>query len=860
MFIKADIYFKTVHLSSKMYDAIAIEVQCYNRKVNIITLYRPPGQDSRAYLAYLEYLIASLNNTIILTDSNIDLLESSSPICKSFNELLVSYNCQLLNTIAPEHATRITSTSATIIDQAFTTLRNCESLLQITDCCFSDHRMLTTSIEIPLKLKTTTTEKSFKKINRSLFFALVKHELDIRSQLEMETSMELLIAIIKNCKDASTSITTKKVRNKSLPWISLSILKEIKNREKLRKREKSEPNGIAANGCSWTDLYNFSKLKIRKMIAEAKQKHLEKGVLNAHNNPRKMWATINEHLGVSNKRKVNEPIKEIKTESGDALTNPKQIANYLNSFFNNLSSTPGHPRVLNQRCQQSIFWTPVTVNEVIIAIAELKSDSAPGIDSITVKDIKALTDLIAPVLTKLFNQYMADGLFPDCLKEAIVKPIFKKGEKDKPGNYRPISLLPVFGKLFEKIINSRLVAFINQTSQFDNNQFGFLSKSSTESAVLQTCLEINKKLDEGKYVISVFVDLKKAFDMVNHQILLEVLEELGVRGISLELMKNYITNRHVKMKVGDDISNMATPNSGVPQGSVLGPLLYLLYINNIRQVGLKAKYTIYADDTSLIYSGTSLQELQATVNEDLQLFHNWLSGNGLVLNVSKTVYMLFKQKNKKEIQPNIEINNSPIQRVSNTKYLGMVVDDKLSWENHVDLICGQINPMIGAIRRCSKFTPHLVKTIYDSYILSKAVYNIPIWSQCAKKLTEKVSISLTRSLKALLKLPWDTRTKNVYRMSQAKPLCAMIKVTKCKLIYKIKKKLIKSNETVQTSGEVAPHFLRSHNNYRLLRNRTNRIKNGFMNSAAILFNTLPTVIKTESNPYKFYDMIKKHFK
>lgn len=293
-------------------------------------------------------------------------------------------------------------------------------------------------------------------------------------------------------------------------------------------------------------------------------------------------------------------------------------------------------------------------------------------------------------LTQLINQVLESGEFPNCLKETTIIPIYKGGKRNLPRNYRPIALINTFSKIIEKIIKAKIVKFIQETGGFDETQYGFQENSNTQAAVMDVINYINNQLDNGKYVVAVYIDLKKAFDTVDHRLLLEMLDDLGIRGVGNKLIETYLNNRTIVTNINESISGKEVISKGVPQGSVLGPLLYLLYIQNINRVNFSGKYVVYADDTVLLQADPNPIALEHKVNKDLTALQTWINGNRLTLNAKKTEYIIFNQKNKKEILLNIKIDAMQITQTKTAKYLGLTMDDKLQWEKHAETVASKL--------------------------------------------------------------------------------------------------------------------------------------------------------------------------
>ena len=335
-------------------------------------------------------------------------------------------------------------------------------------------------------------------------------------------------------------------------------------------------------------------------------------------------------------------------------------------------------------------------------------------------------------------------------------------------------LIPVLGKLFEKLINKRLIDFMDKTTKIDKNQFGFQKKSSTDTALVQVVHNINKYLDQGEYVLVLFIDLRKAFDLVDHSTLLEILEELGCRGLVLKLLTSYLSNRKVSTCLQGMTSDLLTLQDGVPQGSVLGPTLYLLYINSLRYLQTKGMQTIYADDTCFIYHSKNSQSLESGVKSDINLYLKWLQGSRLVMNVAKTNYIIFRSSRKPDINVNITVNNKKINRVQSTKYLGVCLDEKLNWSEHIENVRKKIDPLIGAVRRCPKFNNDTRQLVFNGHFLSKLRPNLLIWSICNREIINKAQVLINRALKAIYRLDWFTSQNELIEITNTYSLDQLI--------------------------------------------------------------------------------------
>ena len=283
-------------------------------------------------------------------------------------------------------------------------------------------------------------------------------------------------------------------------------------------------------------------------------------------------------------------------------------------------------------------------------------------------------------------------------------PIHKGGPADELNNYRPISLLSVFDKIFEKLMHKRLYNFLESQNILFDNQFGFRKNNSTSYALIQITERIKETIDKKKYGCGIFIDLRKAFDTVNHEILLNKLDHYGIRGTALHWFHSYLSDRKQFVFHNGESSKLQSINCGVPQGSVLGPLLFLLYINDLPNVSNILQFYLFADDTNIYYEANSLENLELIINRELKKLHTWLIVNRLSLNIDKTNFVVFHPFNKPLTQKiTLKIQKNAISEKDNVKYLGILIDSTLSWINHIDNISTKVSKSIGLLYKIRNF-------------------------------------------------------------------------------------------------------------------------------------------------------------
>ena len=374
---------------------------------------------------------------------------------------------------------------------------------------------------------------------------------------------------------------------------------------------------------------------------------------------------------------------------------------------NDISGKPSYQTHLQKTKVNTVFkFQLINEEETKKAINALKPKKSSGTDNISCVLLKWCGDVISKPLTTIINQSLNNGIFPDKLKIAKVIPIYKKDDKQDFNNYRLISLLPALSKIFERIVHNQLFEYFTSNHLFYNHQYGFREKYSTESATLEFIDRLFKNLDSNKIPITVFLDLSKAFDTIDHNILVTKLKHYGINGNELKWFSSYITNRKQLVQIDNINSSLREITTGVPQGSILGPLLFLIYINDLAFSCDNFSPIMYADDTNLVSTicsfNTCGQNLSNNINTEISRVTDWLAVNKLSLNASKTKMMIFHHPNRKikpsEI-PSIQINGQMIERVNEFKLLGILIDSHLSWALHINYVANKLSRINGILTK-----------------------------------------------------------------------------------------------------------------------------------------------------------------
>lgn len=375
-------------------------------------------------------------------------------------------------------------------------------------------------------------------------------------------------------------------------------------------------------------------------------------------------------------------------------------------------------------------------------------------------------------MTDLINLSFTSGVFPDSLKLAKVTPVFKSEDKKSVSNYRPVSVLTAFSKIFERAMYNRIWTFINKNKIISDNQYGFRSKHSTYMAILNLIDKITAQIENKNFNIGIFLDLSKAFDTLNHKILLNKLHHYGLRGMVHNWLSSYLTNRQQYVQIGKIKSRVTNIQCGVPQGSILGPLLFILYINDLTNIIDDANIILFADDTNIFLSSKDLVTLTEKTNSVLSKISNWFQLNKLSLNIKKTNYMLFRTKNKilKEI-PDIKINDHKIDQVNKTKFLGVIINETLTWKDHIEFIRQKVAKNLGILYRLSRTMPQqILISLYNSLIQPYLEYCNVIWSLDRSCALHDLFIYQKKAIRTITKSCWTAHTSPLFKRLHILPL------------------------------------------------------------------------------------------
>jgi len=740
--------FKFSVLSDKCICTDAVEVSTvslnvgFDTIINIVGVYRPPTGclDSFSDVLFNQILYSFNPNALVFVcgDLNFDFLNpDDSHVGLIDNFYSLSYS-QLIHDV-----TRPNNNEGSCIDHIWSNY-NRDHHSGVLDVLITDHYPIFTVLRLSpirnsvLKHFRDHSASSLSSLKEDVLTAveLLRSDVSVDVNQRVSSFSETLLSLY----DRSCPIRSKIVSRKRFckPWISDQLLININRKHALYRDFR--------RGLVDFNLYKVYRNKLKVVLKQSKMSYFHGEFVGSARNSRSVWSTVNVLLrGESASTHKSEP--EPSDFQQESVDSDLDLANHFNNYFSTVgsllvdSANVDGARALDymgDRQLNSLYMSPCDASEVEQIISSLANKSSP-LNCVPTFIFKWLKQEISPVISELFNLSVHSGVFPKSLKIARVIPIYKSGDKSNVTNYRPISILSVLSKIFERLAYTRLVSYLQKFGILKNNQFGFRKLRSTSDAILEFLNDAYVSLENRSQFVAVCIDLSKAFDTVNHDVLLRKLSHIGVRASSYDWFASYLSDRSQYVSIRGTHSDIRFLDAGVPQGSVLGPLLFLIYINEMSNICHTVKFIHYADDTTIYFSHTSIEVVIAELTLGLGRLEDWLLSNYLVLNANKTNCLLISNNVLRATVPPLMIRNTRIQLVESLKFLGVIVDEKLNFKEQTSLICRRVSRSVGMIRKVSEFVSgEVLVTLYYSLIQSHLAYGILAWGNSSVGNVEKV--------------------------------------------------------------------------------------------------------------------------
>ena len=839
-------------------EAAWIDVTVASQRLLVASIYRPPDNTTflNQFSSTLDRIWMKRTNIILLGDFNFNLLpnaqDTNSSIWK-FRQLLNKFN--LKNVI--NKATRITDTSTTLIDLVICSDTSKISHQGVCDLGISDHHLIYAVVNLKRKRQRSTlkTVYDYKKVDldslRTDFAAAPWSICNIFDDLDDATwAWECLY---KDIMKSHIQARRVKIRNGSLPWMNSSIRKELNKRYKLLLKAQQTPKGSQA----WIN-YKKARNHCNKLLRSAESNYwLSK--FNETTSAKDFWKTVRSFEG---KRTITN-IGPIKDSSGVIHSDDTSKAIALNSFFVNVGkslskstqdSSVNFPRQSARNNSVSLYDIALNKDLLKSSLKRLKPGKASGPDDISSRELRLIGDAFLDCFMPLAQRSILECKFPSQWKQAQVKCLHKKGSTLDCGNYRPISLLSIPGKLLENVVSQQLDNFLYGSNLISMNQWGFRKGGSPELLLLSLTEQWRLALDESNIIGVVFIDFQKAFDCVNHTVLKDKLHSIGITGSFYDWLLNYLENRKQFVTVNGSNSELLEIDTGVPQGSLLGPRLYSIYSSDLPGATTNASVEMFADDTTAFCIGKTVDEVLSNIQKAIADLNKWAKDNFMTIHPAKTELMLLSKS--KFIGPLQKICLGPneLSFVSKATCLGIHIDNKLSWSQHVKSLSKRFSARVKKLKHLKGLDNHILESIYFKGIIPSITYSIALWGS-SKSLQTLEDIHI-RAARFIFNIKESTLNTEVLAKTKWKSLSYIYKKRIATISYQAFYNRAPAGINSLFTKQSPLRNLRDGLKLYVQRPRSDFLRSSFSHRASLLWNSLPVYLKSKPNIVSFKSALK----
>ena len=855
------------------FESLFIDFEFCGHKYTVAGVYRHPKGNTTHFSIALEEAVQKCDNrrtTFYCADSNIDLIKFNISHVETF--LTMMLNNKFLPYITLP--SRITETSATCIDHIF--VRNaCDTVKKqlflnmdsgLLFCDISDHLpcFLSLKLKNPKESHLRPKVRLYGIKNTENFKNLMK---DCNWNAIYENSSnwydDFFKRIISFHEKAFPLTTLSRKRSHDKPWVTRGLKISITTNHRLYKKQ------LTSNSESIVSKYKKYNNLLRKTLRNAETRYYKQLFEDKQSAATNTWKVLGPLINPS-KYKKKIAINKMK-DNGKFFTEKKEIVEIINQYFCNIGKNlqqkiPSQNGIsyrdyLPDHILNSFYLQPLRQEDILLEIAKLNPKKASGPDNIGNKILQICPEVFSYNLSIIFNHYIEKGEYPSALKLAKVIPIYKKGDHALPSNYRPISLLSVFNKLFERMICRQLLCFLERHELLYCYQYGYRKLHSTTLALIELTDSIRRLIDEKNIVFSLFIDFTKAFDTVDHQILLDKLTHYGVRGHTNDFFKSYLSNRTQYTAVNGETSSIQKVTCGVPQGSVLGPILFLVYVNDLHRCLGNTMIRMFADDTNLTLFHERSDYLKEMSLTKIKALMKWCECNKLTINWDKTYYIVFHAKNKKigSYFNEMNVSGNTVKRVSCVKYLGIYIDELLTWRDHVSHVHKSLIRYYGIFNHIKNFiNKKVIRQLYFALVYSKIKYGIELYGSCSKEQLHRIQVIQSGLLKIIL---------NLHRRTGTNQLHLNLRLLKVEHIYKMQLLLFINRCMLGKSTTLFNSYFGYRDvQYRLRSRNLNpdfaRLQVGYLsvkNIASREWNRISPSLKNKSNQLNFKKHIASYF-
>lgn len=828
---------------------VVIKVLIKLKTYTIIGVYHSPSASTADFLHYFEGILEeySSNNidTIIIGDFNIDMLQDTFYSKQLSRTLRENGLKQLIS-----EPTRITKTSATLIDLLIT---NCDNIFHKVNHIpkITDHAYITVILQIPDKKfdKTKRSFRSFKNYNVNAFQNLLINTEWNNNITDSNILVENLINNITTtfdtlCPMREIIIPTKYAGKK---WITEEIIQAMKERD-----NKYAAARITCSDEDW-NTFKEKRNKVTSMIRKQKQNYYERKIDSCKSDAKLMWKTLKQ----INETRTSNISKFIKFDA-DEIYDELEIAEKFNHYFIESISDiiQNIPKFNIYEIQENRVenrfneFKRIEMNHLRKVITALPNKS--GSDGVPTHIIKSSFQVIGNRFLDVINGSLQTGVFPIKWKSSLVTPVPKVINTSLSEQHRPINSLPICEKILELTVKEQLINYLEENNIIISMQSGFRGAHSCESALQCILDDWVKEIDVDNIIVVVFLDFKRAFETVDRGLLLSKLENIGISGTVLKWFSSYLNARSQRTKFSASVSSERETEYGVPQGSVLGPVLFIIFINDIVKSIVNCKIHLFADDTMLYISGENVSEIINIINSELANLYKWLCDNNLKVNIDKCKWMILGKKNKLKkiiLTDHVKLNNQTLEKVAEIKYLGVILDEQLTFKQYVVYIVKKVAKKINFLRRISKNLSMFARlTIYKTIIAPHFEYCSTVLLFLNNNEIQTLQKMQNKAMRVILQCNRYTPIQNMLEVLGFMTIRQRILLRTLQFIYKIKNLLLPSYlyDKISYVGDMHDYNTRQRNDLHIERYYSSVTRKSLFCKGFKEYNSLPNYIKNSN--------------
>lgn len=797
VFVKDNISFTKEVLKVDVNDLIQLNLRLDNLTLCLLVSYRQPSSSKIKFIDELKDLLKkleNLENVVFVGDINIDILKMGYDkpdklSIEKYETMLATKGFEpKINSPTREECTAGHFVES-CIDHIFVRSPNLNTEGLTWKKKISDHYftllIFTDSKEAP----NENDQYDFVKYND---IEIVNHlnKIDWNYLNLISDATTMYDEITNRISEVYNKFKVKEIKKKrtpKTPWITNDLLQLIDYKNDLWDQITSNKRNNYTNP-KLLEEYRSAKNKLCKLIIKAKQNYYQKIITDSKNDNKVIWNSVNEIISGKSRPKLDEQLNRTFKSKSNAETRNlfnNNFANQVgrlklsykrrNDYFQ--SKINGKSKTLKKSVSETMFVSEASVNEIIDIIKEMKMTHSSGFDGFQLKHIKESVNNSSVFISTLINKIVESEVWPEKLKIQVIRPIFKKGVKTDLDNYRPISLLSVIDKVIEKYFNNKIRNFLEKHNVITKKQFGFQKKHSTTDVLKIVNDVVSSALDQGKFVGTILIDLQKAFDTVDHDILLKKCERIGLRGKIHNILKNYLSHRKACTRINNSCSNFCDVSCGVPQGSILGPLLFIIYVNDIVDIVENAHIFLFADDIVIMAINQDYDCMVKNLQQDFNSINDWFIENEVFISETKTVNLTIKTPHMKQMdQKSVYMHTErcsgncsstciAVNKSKKAKYLGLIIEEDWSLKNHIDellLKLRQILPKLYHLRNV--LSTHNKKMLYSAWIESHLRYAIEIFGFVSHYLIDRLQSTQNKIIKVFFNNYEHLKTNERYKV------------------------------------------------------------------------------------------------